>query len=298
LNWVLIATLSAIVYAGVSLTDKQILSKHKLDLYPFCLFAGAVNLLISLIIFLFLNLPSLSLFPIIKGISVGVLWGLAIWIMFSILKKREITRVELIFQSSPIFVIIMATLFLDEKLSLPIIFSFIIMIFGSILASFDVNEESSGLNKTDLLFLLFSAFLVGCASIVLKSNSNAVGEIHALGLRGIGIGITLGVPSLRISSVRNLINYLTNVKKGPFIISTELGAALANMLVIIAITSGPVSIVQAIMGTRPVFIFIGSIILTMFGIKSFENWSKTNTLIKIISLIMVTSGLITLSLFK
>jgi uncharacterized membrane protein len=269
-----------------------------LDLYPFCLFAGAVNLLISLIIFLFLNLPSLSLFPIIKGISVGVLWGLAIWIMFSILKKREITRVELIFQSSPIFVIIMATLFLDEKLSLPIIFSFIIMIFGSILASFDVNEESSGLNKTDLLFLLFSAFLVGCASIVLKSNSNAVGEIHALGLRGIGIGITLGVPSLRISSVRNLINYLTNVKKGPFIISTELGAALANMLVIIAITSGPVSIVQAIMGTRPVFIFIGSIILTMFGIKSFENWSKTNTLIKIISLIMVTSGLITLSLFK
>ncbi len=298
MNWVLIATLSAIVYAGVSLTDKQTLSKHKLDLYPFCLFAGAVNLLISLIIFLFLNLPSLSLFPIIKGISVGVLWGLAIWIMFSILKKREITRVELIFQSSPIFVIIMATLFLDEKLSLPIIFSFIIMILGSILASFDVNEESSGLNKTDLLFLLFSAFLVGCASIVLKSNSNAVGEIHALGLRGIGIGITLGVPSLRISSVRNLINYLTNVKKGPFIISTELGAALANMLVIIAITSGPVSIVQAIMGTRPVFIFIGSIILTMFGIKSFENWSKTNTLIKIISLIMVTSGLITLSLFK
>ena len=89
MNWVLIATLSTIVYAGVSLTDKQILSKHKLDLYPFCLFAGAVNLLISLIIFLFLHLPSLPLLAIIKGISVGVLWGLAIWIMFSILKKEK-----------------------------------------------------------------------------------------------------------------------------------------------------------------------------------------------------------------
>ena len=64
--------------------------------------------------------------------------------------------------------------------------------------------------------LLFSAFLVGSASIVLKSNSNEVGEIHALGLRGIGIGITLGAPSLRISSIRNLINYLTNIKKKTF----------------------------------------------------------------------------------
>ena len=298
MNWVLIATLSSVVYAAVSLTDKQILSKHKLDLYPFCLFAGSVNLLISLIIFLFLNIPSLQFIVIIRGISVGVLWGLAIWIMFSILKKREITRVELIFQSSPIFVIIMATLFLGENLSMPIIFSFVLMMFGSILASIEFNKQSSGLDKKDLLFLLFSAFLVGVASIVLKSNSKEIGEIHALALRGIGIGITLGVPSLRISSFRILIDYLTNIKKGPFIVSTELGAALANMLIIIAITSGPVSVVQAIMGTRPVFIFLGSIILTIFGIKSFENWSKTNTLIKMISLIMVTSGLITLSLFK
>ncbi|MBM31531.1 MAG: hypothetical protein CL764_01605 [Chloroflexi bacterium] len=298
MNWVLIATLSSVIYAAVSLTDKQILSKHKLDLYPFCLFAGSVNLLISLIIFLFSNIPSLQFILIIKGISVGILWGLAIWIMFSILKKREITRVELIFQSSPIFVIIMATLFLEENLSIPIIFSFILMMFGSILASIEINKQSSGLNKKDLLFLLFSAFLVGVASIVLKSNSKEIGELHALALRGVGIGITLGVPSLRISSFRKLIAYLTNIKKGPFIISTELGAALANMLIIIAITSGPVSIVQAIMGTRPVFVFIGSIILTIFGIKSFENWSKTNTLIKMISLIMVTSGLITLSLFK
>ena len=298
MNWVLIATLSSVVYAAVSLTDKQILSKHKLDLYPFCLFAGSVNLLISLIIFLFLNIPSLQFIGIMKGISVGVLWGLAIWIMFSILKKREITRVELIFQSSPIFVIIMATLFLGENLSIPIIFSFVLMMFGSILASIEFNKQSSGLDKKDLLFLLFSAFLVGVASIVLKSNSKEIGEIHALALRGIGIGITLGVPSFRISSFRILIDYLTNIKKGPFIVSTELGAALANMLIIIAITSGPVSVVQAIMGTRPVFIFLGSIILTIFGIKSFENWSKTNTLIKMISLIMVTSGLITLSLFK
>ena len=298
MNWVLIATCSTIVYACVSLTDKQILSKHKLDLLPFCLFAGGVNLIISIIIFSFFPPTSFTLLVILKGISVGVLWGLAIWIMFSILKKREITRVELIFQSSPIFVIIMATLFLNERLSIPIIFSFILMMLGSILASIHIDKESSGLNKKDLIYLLFSAFLVGCASIALKSNSESLLEIHALALRGIGIAITLGLPSLRKSSAKILLNYLFNIRKGPFIIMTELGAALGNILVIIAISSGSVSIVQAITGTRPVFIFLGSILLSICGVKSFEDWSKTNTLIKIISLIMVTSGLISLSLLN
>ncbi len=298
LSWVLPAIASPFVYALVSIGDKWILSTLKLRIESFNLFVGGTQLIIALAILVILGLPDAPFESIASAFGGGMIWGLALILLFWTLRSEEIGRVVPVSQTSPVFAAILGVVFLGEHLAWWGWLAVLLVVAGAAIVSADPQKIMSGGFKKVYLWVVLAAALIGIAQVLLKISSEHLGVWHNMSIRGSGLFLTLALPVLRPSVVKDLVTFITTKRTAiPVLITEGIGPIFGNGFLLLALANGPVSLVSALLGTRPIFILLITLAFAPIAKRALnEQFSRTDVVTKVVSTVAVVTGVVIISL--
>lgn len=257
--WIVPAIGSPAIYAAVSIGDKLILTRTGIRLQSFYFFVGASQLAIAAVVIAVNPLPPVNLDVMVRAWGGGFIWGLALTLMFWVLRREEVSRVTPVWQSSPVFVALMAVVFLDERLGWAHWAAVGLVVLGAATVSYK-GGTGGGWFKPVYGLLLIGALMIGIAQLLLKTVADDLSVWHSMALRGTGLFTSLALPYARPSNIAALARAMSAPRTAAALLATETFAPLfGNLLLLTALANGPVSLVSAVLGTRPVFVFIGTV---------------------------------------
>ena len=292
-NWVAPALGSPLIYAVVSIGDKLILSRTTISLASFNFHVGLSQLAIASVVLVADPIESVAWDVGLLAFGAGLIWGVALTLMFWVLKREEVSRVTPVWQSSPIFAALLAVVFLGEVMTWQHWLAVMLVVAGAAAVSYRAGSGISFIVRPNFLFLFGGAAMIGVAQLFMKQVADDLSVWHSMALRGLGLFTSLALPSARPSSVLALARYLAVPRQGAALICTEtIGPLFGNYLLLTAVANGPISLVSALSGTRPVFVFIGALVLVLVS-KSLlgERLTRADIVVKAISTLAVMCGI-------
>jgi drug/metabolite transporter (DMT)-like permease len=292
--WLIAIILAYLFFSLSSLGDKLILSgKPKPKAYTF--YVGLIGLSVFLFIpFMELRLPSKGL--LIWIIAEAIIYLLALYTMFSAVKKFEISKVAVTIGAvQPIFIFILTWfVWKDQRMSAIHILAFILLLIGSIIISLEKNYQST---KGYLKITLFTAFLFSVDYVLMKFIF--LTEPFLLGLFWMRIIAVLFALVLLLSkNTRHEIfskQSFLNKKIISLMAFTYTAGGAANILQAFAISLTPVAllpILNSLRGMQYIFLFLITLFFSIFFPKILkEEISKRIIFQKITAIILIAGGL-------
>ena len=145
--WIIYSIIAVLIWSIVNIVDKHILEKRiKNSLIPVVIF-GVIGLLIAIIIYLLQGFQPLSGLNIILALIAGIFLKLTNVFYFKATKIEEISRVIPLLSLSPLFVLILATIFLGEVFKPLQYLGIFLLVIGAILLSTKNFKEEIRLSK-------------------------------------------------------------------------------------------------------------------------------------------------------
>ena len=265
MSWVSAAILSAAVLGLVSIIDSRLISRLMPSLQAFLLPVGIIYLILGLALFIIFPLPEgIGTWPLLVAIASGILRGVAVTPMLYIMKSEEVSRVIPVVYTYPIFVAIIATLLLGETLYYLEWLAIISVVAGAVMIS--VRQGPTGSTTwlgRSFLILFGSSLLLAMADIASKY---ALAYISFWNVYSITVFCLSGIfllVSLRPHILRQLRDMKQRNSSIALLASNETLAPVGMVLSLWAMERGPVSLVSTIIGSRPVFVAIYSIIISL-----------------------------------
>ncbi len=298
LSWIAPAIASPFVYALVTVGDKWILSGLKLRLTSFYLFVGASQLAISIGIWLLLGFSGAPFDSKAAAFGGGFLWGFALIILFWALRREQMGRVIPVSQTSPVFAAILGAAMLGETVEWWGWLAVLLVVGGAVLVSAEPSRLRSGGFSRVYLFVFVGAGFIGLAQVLLKISAEDLDVWHNMALRGAGLFVSLGLPFVRPSVVGELVSFLDNRRLVlPILLTEGVGPFIGNALLLLALANGPVSLVSAMLGTRPLFVLLLTLLLAPFARRVLsEKLSRADILTKAGASVAVVGGVAIISL--
>lgn len=270
LSWVAPAIGSPVIYAAVSIGDKLILSRTGIRLGSFYFYVGASQLVTAAFVLAIEGLPVAPAEATLSAWGGGFLWGAGLTLMFWVLKREEVSRVTPVWQTSPIFVAVIAVAFLDEALMWRQWLAICLVVAGA--AAVSLRRSRAGAGPTGFVLrptffvLLLGSLLIGIAQTLLKAAADDLSVWHSMAFRGIGLFTALSLPHARPQALREMGRFLWSPRTGAAIFFTETAAPfVGNLLLLTAIANGPVSLVSALLGSRPIFVLLLTLLLGLIA---------------------------------
>jgi uncharacterized membrane protein len=247
--------------AVVTITDKVIMTEMGLRVRGFLLFIGFQTLATVIIVAIVNPFPSAALDVYVRGIGVGLMWGVSAPLMLWTLSREEVSRVTPISQSHPLLVVIFAVVLLGESLSLAESIAAALAIGGAILAALRLSDAGQVRLSGSLAYLGVAVVIIALAQILLKTVTDDLSFWHALALRSAGMSFMLLAINLRKNILADLGRFMWS-RRHSTALAIDAGAATTSMaLITFAIATGPVSLANAFASTTPLFVFLASMLL-------------------------------------
>lgn len=294
MNWLAIVIIAYFLNALAAVVDKFLLAKSipRPAVYAFFIsFLGIIALVLTPFGF---AVPSVG--QIMVALLAGLIFTFALLYLFKALKRNDTSRITpFIGGWQPLFILILAWLFLGEQLSGREIWSFFLLIAGTI---FLTKEFGQGKKKKGGFGLaLVSAVLFAVSYALTKEVYNH--QPFIAGFIWTRIGAFLGALALLIPSA-NRVAILANFKKpkkqkaktGLLFFGGQVAGALSFLLVNYAISLASVSLVNALQGLQYVFLLMMVFFLSKFHPRVLkEKMTKAAIWQKISAVVLVGAGL-------
>ena len=299
--WILAALANPLVFSIVTLIDKKVLSGFGMPLPSFNLWVGGSQGIFGTIVLLTSFPAGVAFIVLVQAWSIGVLQAFTLIFMFWMLKREDPSRVIPAMQTSPIYVALLAWLIFGESLSAWHWLAVMLAVGGSILASVTIGSAGSSSKLVfQPLFLLLAlgALLMASSQLITKAIIDDLSTLHIVSIRGLGLFTVMAIVFGRPDALRTLGKFLKQPKKAPWIIVAE-GVMPFNghLLITYAIGKGPVALVSALGGARPIFVFSLTALGTWLAPKLvFEQFTRVSMLLKLLSASMVVAAVIIISL--
>lgn len=293
MSWLFFAILAYFIAAIVSVLDKVILEKAIPRPASFAAWTGIFGIF-SLILLPFgfelrplLENPGLLLLSLGSGASLVV----GLYFLFSAISINEVSRIVPFFGALvAIFTLIIGTLLGVETLDNIQLFAFFLLFLGSMIISIKF-QEIKALSLKSIVFSTIGALLFGLSFILLKSAFLKTAFLNAF------IAASLGEVAAGLILLGFFTSEPINYKiSGLFALNKSL-AGLFTLLQNYAIFLGSAALVQAISGTRYIFL------LAMATLSSFkypkileEKFSGKAFLVKSAAVLIMFGGLAVLAL--
>ena len=140
--WPLLALGSALAFCFVSVCDKRLLSFHLNGVPPLCLWCGTTGLVYGTIVAAMVGVPEGTTWQVaLAPVAAGILMGCSVVLLFRGLRLMEASRAVAISQTNPIFVAIMALMFLGEHVSPAQWCGIALVVAGAVLISVRLFQE-------------------------------------------------------------------------------------------------------------------------------------------------------------
>ncbi|MDV2988649.1 MAG: EamA family transporter [Dehalogenimonas sp.] len=256
-DWVLIAVLGTVTLGAVNVLDSHLIGRRLPSLRAFLLPASTFILLLTLVVMFLAPLPvGVSGGTLAAAIASGIIRAISIVLLLNIYRSEEVSWAVPVYHTYPVFVALMAVPFLGESLGLLQWLAIGVMVSGTLLIAIRRNA-AGGIRwlGRPLLLLLAAALLNAVADV---TGKYALGEISFWNMYWIGslclVVMFLGF-SLRRSVLREVLALPRLGRLGALMVFNETLAMVGILLVFQAMALGPVSLVSAITGARPIFVF-------------------------------------------
>jgi len=258
--WVILAITSAFLWTIVSLIDKFVLSHEMHNPILATIIAGAstfvlfiaISLILRETIFIPFNLVFLALFT-------GVVYCFGIRFYYLAIKKGEVSRVVSFLSLIPVFVLIFAFIFLNERLTLLNYFGIILIVFGSFFIS---------LKKDHLKYKFSAAFFVAIISALFFAFRDLFVKYATLQISIWSLLFWIGWGS-GLTSLFLFIKYRPHIRKKArkgikHLILGRSISSISLLIFLIAISMSFVSLVSALAKIQILFTFVAASALTYF----------------------------------
>lgn len=291
--WLYLVLTATIIWAIVNVLDKWIISDH-IKMPTAIMFLNAiVGLLFSFLLLFFVKIDFISIEIALWTFLLSMLSFLAIFLYYKSLKMGEVSKMALALRVGPIFVLLMALVFLSEKLTAYQLIGFFVILCGAML----VSIERSGkffLNR-GFAIMIVATFLFAVFDIVLK--------LLLLKTDYFTIFFWYNVFYFLITMFFFFANFkkiaegiISNKKILPVAFANGFISSFAYLLFSVAVFLGNISLVSVISATQQAFVFLIATGLSLFMPHILrEELTRKNIALKLASIIIIFAG--TLLLF-
>ncbi len=292
LDWFVFALIATILWSIGAIIVKFVRVNYIKSSIGYIMITGPVAFL-SLILLLFgkIQIPSAKMILFILISSIAGLTGY--WFYLIALHKEEVSKIITLFGIQPLIILLLATFFLGEILTINDYLAFPLIIIGSMLLSVKKVGEKFKLSST-LILIFASMFFFSLMNFSLKLAAEVdfvtVTILRQLGFLIILIPIFLLSKKIRKKTKEDL-NQI-NKKKLILIYVGEFIAMSGMVFSYLAIQRGPLSLVTLVEGTESLFVIILAALISIFIPKILkEEITKKTISLKIISALLMIAGL-------
>ncbi len=292
LSWFVFAITATLLWSVGSIIVKFVRVNHIKSSIGYLVITAPVTLFsLLLLIFGRVYIPSAEMLIYILITSITAFTGY--WIYLIALHKEEVSKVITLFGIQPLVVLILATIFLREVLTIKDYLAFPLIIIGSMLISVKKVEERFGLSH-GIILTLISILFFGIQSLFFKLVSE-VDFVSTMILRQLGFLVIIFLLFISSKNIRKKTKEdlaQINKKKIPLVYLGEILGMTGIFFSFLAIQRGPVSLVTLVEGTEGLFVIILAALISIFVPKILkEEITKKTISLKIISALLIITGL-------
>ena len=267
MSWIAIALLSAGVSAWTSILDKTIIYRYAHSPLTLPLLIGFAQTFLGLVILAAVRVPDEATWGAVGwSLLSGLLFGLGGLLLMRVLYFQEVSRTIPVWQTSPIFAALIAFAFLDEAISAVQWVSIVAMVTGAGLLSLRTERgyRTSFLHSSFFLLML-GALITATANVAIKLALDDLPLLFTHAIRSLALGFVFIVANMRATPLSEVRDFLT--KRSPALLFAgvnEMVVANTGLLLLLwALSQGPVSLVTALAGARALFLVLYSTTLAL-----------------------------------
>ncbi len=297
-TWVIFTLIAEVMWAFTSFFDKILLSKNYIkNPLVFIAFNGLMNVLLVFLL-PFFRLEPMKISDAAIVLLAGIFLSSGVALYYKAVQSEEISRVLMLWQLVPIFVVIISFLFLHESLTKNHIIGFLLLLAAGAAISY---KKANGFIRLSSAFyyMIGSTILISLFYIMSKYIYSVMGFWSAF--MWLRIGGFSGLLVLLHPSVRK--QFAATVKEMPKRARSLIGVKMladfsAFILLGYAMLNGPVSLITALgSSTAPIFIFIITLFSSVYlpGIIK-EKIDKKSIIAKLLAIIFIIAGIIFVNL--
>lgn len=299
--WIITALAASIISSIGNIIDSHLLSKKMPSLTSFLIPMGFTQLIAAIILLAVFPFPNnAGASHILVTIGAAIVNSCSFIIILNNLRKNEVSRVIPVASVGPIFVALLSIPILSETLGYWQWLAVILTVAGAVLISLQRNrgDGKTKLQKSFFLLLL-AALMSATASIGFKYGLKTMSFWNVYGISGSCVGSVVLLYSLRKANLLELKNLSQRTQKLGLVVGDQCIGIISAVVAFKAMGMGPVSLVNALLNTRPVFVFIFSLALSRFLPNIInEPINKSTALLKFLSIILMTVGIVIISISK
>jgi len=291
MDWLIFAFLSPVLWAGVNVIDKFLLSKKFKDPYSYLLLIILMDP-IALILFSIFFPISFSYPGFMIGIILGFLHAISIILYNKAMLMEEASIVISLSYLNVLFTLPLAYIFLKEVLILWKYFGIIFLFIGAFLISYK-KIKSKWVFSPAIKIILIAAFIWTCMSILEKYSLNFIDSFSLF--FWLRIGLIIGGSTILINpKIRNdFLNTIKRIDRNVVLLSI-LGLLLAYLsfnLFFLAISTGYISLVVGITSIQPFMVFLYTTGLSFFLPQIMkERIDRLTVLLKLMAIFFIFIG--------
>ena len=259
--WLYFTLLAVIIWSIVNINDKYIVCRYVKNPSLAALFVSVLGSIAALIIIGFVGIMvpgCLVLFMLLLG---GVLYVLSNVFYFKAILIEEASRVIALFSITPIFVLIISTVFLGEIFE-PIKYAGILLVIaGSFLISLKKGEKL--MLSRALVYMVSASILIAGNYVIIRFASDFVDYWSVFFWTRIGAAFT--IPFFVYFFSKPLISMLKKSRRGSIYMFANEGInTLGAFFMTIALSIGFASIVTTLGETQPLFILLFATLVSIY----------------------------------
>jgi drug/metabolite transporter (DMT)-like permease len=299
MEWIWAALGSAIGFAVVTILYKIILERHVPSAGTFIAVAALLNMPGALVPLAFVAFPGYPLVVWALALGSGAAFGLSLTLMFSILRREDVSLVTAIFQTTPVFVAIIAVFALSERLSGWHWVAIMVTVAGAVL----ISLRRTGVGGRPVLgawffFMLVSSALSAAGLTLSKAaldDGMSVWNLYVVRSGStVAVMLALSVRGHTLSELRILARNTNGIVL--FALTEGVLATGAMYLTTFALL-GPVAVASTVMASRPMFVFLFGILLSLGLLKVLsEPLDRASLVQRGLAIGMIVAGVSTITL--
>jgi drug/metabolite transporter (DMT)-like permease len=306
MNWLYIVIFAHLVFAVTAIIDKFLVSKTSLKPAAYAFYVGLLSIFVLVLIpFDFSFIP---LEHIIISFVAGALFTFSLLFLYQAFEKNDVSKIAPIYgAAAPIFTLILAFIFLGERLAGSQIIAFSVLVAGGIMLASSFSPRTTTKHNVHSVAArglagaskaVFAGLLLGASFVFSKFIYNNYSFINSfIWLRSgsfLGALLMLLSPDNRRAIWR--ANKKTKAKTGGLVIFNKLLGAGGFIALNFGIYLGSVTLANTLQGIQYLFLLILTIVLSKKLPEIIkEKISLSNIIPKLIGIMLIGLGLVILA---
>ncbi len=284
--WIISALAAILIFTSTDLMNKFIVTKEVMDPHLGTVIFSFMTFLVltpvSLLVTGILNDP----YIVFLGLCIGIVSSMGLWFYFAALSREEVSRAIPILATIPLLVLPFGFLFFGESFTLLKYMGIGLVVLGSISLSF---KEVNGRFKFDKLIVLvfIAAVMFAARNVLTKLSTQSITIWPVL----FWIGVGRGASALALFAFHHPHLRKKARKGAEHLFIVGFFVSLGMLALFTAISLGPVSLVSALVGVKPLLVLVSATLITFLH-PSFIRETITREVIiqKTVSTLMIITG--------